>query len=319
MSQESCIFNCQRCRCKVKYIPQAQDQRSSPPAITAPNQPQAPAFESISNQRIIGGSGGTTFYATSSQSTSSTPQRGSEVTSSSGSALQLGQLGHGRKERDTHGQWPPRLNEWLSENRGVPFEYLHNSLQQRNRDASNQQPSSTSNNPPKLSCPFCQKTNFKDNSKLQDHLKTHSDERPFVCPDCHSKYKFKRDLVEHCRKRCKLRGDLIPQDSHSRHLPLQSIISVATQVQQQVDDVFKAWLIHLGRPAPSTYKEMLGDGSEFERCDYSTASDRAQGRGSSVEDSRTHEGTTSEVHYRYPHANSLNAETFYEVAASYSI
>ncbi|KAF8423755.1 hypothetical protein BGX38DRAFT_548426 [Terfezia claveryi] len=59
-------------------------------------------------------------------------------------------------------------------------------------------------NPPRLQCPICPKANFKDKSKLTDHLRSHSKEQPFRCPNprCHAKYKYKRDLEKHSKK-CK--------------------------------------------------------------------------------------------------------------------
>ena len=80
----------------------------------------------------------------------------------------------------------------------------------------------------------------------------------------------------------------------TRHLPLQDVISVATQVQQQLEDSCKAlvssrfghevpsnfeevWTYYFRREVPGTFEEMLGDGSEFESYDYSTTSGETQG------------------------------------------
>ena len=159
-------INCGRCRCegKCQCIPRAQDQRCELPATATSNQAPAPLEASRKKiQRNIGSSGSTASYPTSSQSTNSRPQvkagkkRGSDASGSSGSALQRGQLGDSRKKRAT--------TEWLGQNRGVPYENLQNSFQQRNVNAP---ATSTAADPPKkLICPYCPKVNFKDNSKLQ--------------------------------------------------------------------------------------------------------------------------------------------------------
>ncbi|KAF8416828.1 hypothetical protein EV426DRAFT_625406 [Tirmania nivea] len=373
MAQEFCE-NCGSCRCKGKCIPWTQDYQEHQQATVASDQPQALSFEkrlSISYHRNIGGSGSTTSYPTSSQSVrpTYTQQRDSDAIGSSGSALQLSQLGHGGKRIVIHDQLQPRFKEWLGENR-VPGEYLRNSFPQQNTDAPGQKPTSTF----RLQCPYCPNSQFRDRSRLDDHMRSHSEERPYLCHKCLSKsYKRLRDLVEHLRERCRFRSEsdaygaqrihLSPRPSHSRAIPrvpqsvphhqsqnsyphrisnkvdpqsqyihqnqrgfpttsgnapsasardenpalfqltqswptpldlgeeawhmfanrrprLENVISAATQVQQQVDDDINAcWKLYLGRPAPSTYGEMLGDESEFESCDYSAAPEREKSGG----------------------------------------
>jgi len=61
----------------------------------------------------------------------------------------------------------------------------------------------------------------------------------------------------------------------NRHPPLHSAMTDAEQVQQQLDDNFEArWARR--QEGDIIFLEMLGDGSEFEKCDYSVAPDRVQ-------------------------------------------
>lgn len=52
----------------------------------------------------------------------------------------------------------------------------------------------------KVPCPLCPKS-FK-RASLIGHLRKHTNERPFACPDCPSSYTRKANLVEHMAK-CK--------------------------------------------------------------------------------------------------------------------
>ncbi|RPB26652.1 hypothetical protein L211DRAFT_846834 [Terfezia boudieri ATCC MYA-4762] len=96
---------------------------------------------------------------------------------------------------------------------GPKFEYERNSFPDNiYRDTSLSHPvlqrlssdQQSTSNPPRLQCPECRKADFKDKSKLTDHLRSHSRKRPFRClnPGCHAKYKYKRDLQKHSKK-CK--------------------------------------------------------------------------------------------------------------------
>ncbi|KAF8423754.1 hypothetical protein BGX38DRAFT_548402 [Terfezia claveryi] len=300
MSPERCT-NCDKLRCKGKCIVRASGQRSVPPATTTSNQPHALASERGLNISIQTNTGNSASYPSSFQSTT-----------------------------QVNATTDDRVNEWLTQNRGIPFEYQYNSFQQPNTSTpAKQHFLSTST---KYQCPHCRKHN-RDNSKLKDHLKSHLPNKTEVCPDCFSRYKFKRDLVDHRRNRCKFRVESTAQstaeDPHSpprhqsqnsrqsqytpqnqnrfptstsslsvplgldetaqqmfdnRRGELEDVISNATQVQQQLDEVYRLlWREHLGRDEPDTFSEMLGEGSEFESCDYSIAPDVAKDGGPSAE------------------------------------
>ena len=162
--------NCGRSNCKGK----CPIRRASPPAPIASDQAKAPAFEkkwNTSNPSNTGGSGSTTSYLSSFQSNGArAPAQGKETKKrGTGSVLQLGQL-PGRKKRVIQDRWQSPTGEWIiTEDRGVPvpLEYLQNSFPQRYTDALDQQPPSTSTDPPRLQCPECGRTNFRDKSRLE--------------------------------------------------------------------------------------------------------------------------------------------------------
>ena len=61
---------------------------------------------------------------------------------------------------------------------------------------------------------------------------------------------------------------------------LEDVISNATQVEQELDEVYKAFW---GGAEPDTFGEMLGEDSGFESFDYSSAPDGAKSKGPSAE------------------------------------
>ena len=40
---------------------------------------------------------------------------------------------------------------------------------------------------------------FKQKATLAQHERTHTDERPFDCPDCHKRFRQQSHLVQHLR------------------------------------------------------------------------------------------------------------------------
>lgn len=296
MPPERCP-NCGHLRCKGKCIVRASGPRSLAPATAASNQPHALASERGLNISIQTNTGNSASYPSSFQSTTQVKATTSD-----------------------------RVNEWLTQNRGVPFEYQYNSFQQPSTSTpAEQQFLSTS---AKHQCLLCGKQN-RDNSKLQDHLKSHARNKTEVCPDCFSRYKFKRDLVDHRRNRCKFRVENAQPTTEDPHSPphhqsqnsqqpqytpqnqststsslpvplgldkaaqktydnrrgeIEDVISYVTHVERQLDEEYKRLWERLGRDEPDTFREMLGEGSEFEGCDYSIAPDGVKGGGPSAED-----------------------------------
>jgi len=144
--------NCHRSKCKGKCIPRSRGRKSPASASATSNTAQTlePGKHlDIPPQRNTGSRASSTSYPSSFQSTRSTTQTQETALGSNRLALQPNQVG------------PYRVNEWLTQNRGIPFERLHNSFPQPSENAL-QNTSTTA----KYQCPQCGKRN-KDRSKLR--------------------------------------------------------------------------------------------------------------------------------------------------------
>ncbi|EIN11573.1 hypothetical protein PUNSTDRAFT_124864 [Punctularia strigosozonata HHB-11173 SS5] len=53
-------------------------------------------------------------------------------------------------------------------------------------------------NPPQWSCPICQQT-FTTRTNCEDHMRAHSNQRPFKCDDCEKAFARKHELKRHQR------------------------------------------------------------------------------------------------------------------------
>ncbi|KAF8416830.1 hypothetical protein EV426DRAFT_395650 [Tirmania nivea] len=238
----------------------ARNHRNRVNSSLASTPSQAPADKfKISEQRKVGGSGNTS-YLSSPQSDASRPQtktskkRSSEA---SGSGLDGSAL-HPSPSTEKVARKKPfvcstdaDVRKWIQHQRDY-FEYMKNNLQLQvptvtvtpssySAPNSSDQQSTFTSNSTRLSCEHCKKTGFKDKSKLQDHLRRHSDERPFVCSSsgCFKKYKYKRDLVNHA-KLCVLKGRSQPspqselsapgKEFQNRPIPQQLTIPTKTRL-----------------------------------------------------------------------------------------